>query len=63
MPIHKTANGGYQYGTHGKVYANRAGAVKQAVAIHASGYKEEKKELSHDQKMTIIKQAAKQAKK
>jgi hypothetical protein len=43
MPIHKvTKNGktGYQYGTHGTVYTSRAKAVKQAQAIHASGFKE-----------------------
>ena len=43
MPIHKvTKNGktGYQYGTHGKVYKDRADAVKQAQAIHASGFRE-----------------------
>jgi hypothetical protein len=43
MPIHKvTKNGktGYQYGTHGHIYTTRAAAVKQAAAIHASGYRE-----------------------
>jgi len=44
MPIHKAKmpNGktGYQWGTHGKVYANRAGAVRQAQAAHANGYSE-----------------------
>ncbi len=39
MPIQKT-NGGYKYGAHGHVYPTREGAVKQAQAIHASGYKE-----------------------
>ena len=43
MPIHKVTRNGktvYQYGTHGKVYKDRASAVRQAQAIHASGYKE-----------------------
>jgi hypothetical protein len=38
VPIHK-APGGWQWGQHGKVYKNRAGAVRQAQAAHASGYK------------------------
>ena len=37
MPIHKATGPrggkGWQYGTHGKVYANRADAVRQAQAI------------------------------
>jgi len=43
MPIHRaTKDGkqGWQWGTHGKVYKNRADAVKQAQAAHAHGYKE-----------------------
>ena len=43
MPIHKvTKNGktGYQWGNHGKVYKDRADAVKQAQAAHANGYQE-----------------------
>jgi hypothetical protein len=43
MPIHRVVkNGktGYQYGTHGTVYPTRQQAVKQAQAIHASGFKE-----------------------
>jgi hypothetical protein len=43
MPIHrvtKSGKTGYQYGTHGHVYATRAGAVKQAAAIHAAGFRE-----------------------
>jgi hypothetical protein len=40
MPIHKATGPrggqGYQYGTSGKVYPTRAGAVKQAQAIKAS---------------------------
>jgi hypothetical protein len=39
MPIRKVS-GGYQYGMHGKIYKNKKDAVKQAVAIHASGFKE-----------------------
>lgn len=53
MPIHKV-NGGYKWGEHGKVYSSRAGAVAQAQAAYANGYKEG---ISHDQKMTIIKKA------
>jgi len=43
MPIHKFKQGGktmYRYGTHGKAYSTREQAVKQAAAIHASGYQE-----------------------
>lgn len=39
MPIHKTKSGGWQWGTHGKVYKTRAGAARQAAAAHANGYK------------------------
>lgn len=39
MPVHKV-KGGYQFGTHGKVYPTKAQAEKQARAIYASGYKE-----------------------
>lgn len=35
MPVHKVL-GGWKYGTTGKVYKTRAGAVKQAQAIHAN---------------------------
>lgn len=38
MPIKKT-NGGYKWGSKGKVYKSRAKAVKQARAAYASGYK------------------------
>ena len=38
MPIHKTKSG-WQWGQHGKVYKTRAGAVRQAQAAHAAGYK------------------------
>ena len=54
MPIHRV-NGGYQWGESGKVYPTREGAVRQAVAAHANGYKGGG--LSHDQKMLIIKKA------
>jgi hypothetical protein len=43
MPVHKV-QGGYKYGTHGKVYPTRAQAMKQARAIHANGYKEPAKQ-------------------
>jgi len=40
MPIHRATGPrggkGYQYGTSGKVYPTRAGAVRQAQAIKAS---------------------------
>lgn len=38
MPIYKT-KGGYRWGKHGKVYKSRSGAVRQARAAYASGYK------------------------
>lgn len=41
MPIYKV-KGGYRWGKHGKVYKTRAGAVKQAQAAYASGYKKKK---------------------
>ena len=47
MPINtvKLSNGatGYKYGQSGKVYATREGAVRQAQAIHASGWSEDKR--------------------
>jgi hypothetical protein len=39
MPIMKVKQG-YKWGQHGKVYATRAQAAKQAAAAHANGYKE-----------------------
>ena len=42
MPIHKV-KGGYKWGGHGKVYKTKAGAVKQARAAYASGYKKKKR--------------------
>lgn len=41
MPIHKV-NGGYKWGKSGKVYPTRKQAVRQAIAIYASGYKDKK---------------------
>ena len=38
MPIRKV-KGGYKWGGHGKTYKSRKGAVKQAQAAHANGYK------------------------
>jgi len=38
MPVHKV-KGGYKWGKSGKVYKSKAKAVKQAIAIYASGYK------------------------
>ena len=37
MPIHKVS-GGWKWGEHGKVYANREDAEKQAAAAYANGY-------------------------
>jgi len=42
MPIRKVS-GGYKWGSSGKVYPTRAGAVRQAQAAYASGYKADKK--------------------
>jgi hypothetical protein len=38
MPIKKVP-GGFKWGNHGKTYASRVGAEKQAAAAYASGYK------------------------
>ena len=38
MPIHKVKSG-YKWGSHGKVYKTRKGAVRQARAVYAGGYK------------------------
>lgn len=38
MPI-KKVKGGYKWGSRGKIYKKRAGAVKQAKAAYAHGYK------------------------
>lgn len=38
MPIHKTSSGGFQWGSHGRIYASRAGAERQAAAAHANGF-------------------------
>ena len=38
MPIRKVT-GGYKWGSSGKVYKTKAGALRQARAIYASGYK------------------------
>jgi hypothetical protein len=40
MPVHKV-QGGWQWGTTGKVYPTRRQAAAQADAIYASGYKEQ----------------------
>jgi hypothetical protein len=41
MPIRKVT-GGYKWGSKGKVYKRKSGAVKQARAAYASGYKKKK---------------------
>jgi hypothetical protein len=38
MPI-KKVRGGWKWGSRGKVYRSRKGAVKQAAAAYAHGYK------------------------
>lgn len=38
MPIRKV-KGGYKWGSRGKVYPTKKGAIKQAKAAHANGYK------------------------
>ena len=46
MPVHKTKDGGYQWGTTGKVYygANaKKKAEEQGYAIKKSGWKEDKR--------------------
>lgn len=42
MPIRRVP-GGWKWGRHGKVYPTRKGAVKQAAAAHARGYREKVK--------------------
>lgn len=39
MPVHKVP-GGWQWGTHGKVYASKKDAVDQEQAAIANGFKE-----------------------
>lgn len=41
MPIRKVS-GGYKWGSSGKVYPTRSGAVRQAQAAYASGYTDKK---------------------
>lgn len=40
MPVHRV-KGGFRFGSSGKIYPTKAGALAQARAIYASGYKEE----------------------
>ena len=42
MPIKVTKSGGFKWGSKGHVYPTKAGAVKQAQAAHANGFKEKK---------------------
>lgn len=47
MPIQRIMQNGtpyYRYGNQGKLYRDKKDAEKQAQAIHASGFKEPKKE-------------------
>ena len=41
MPV-KKVKGGYRWGKSGKVYKKKKDAVKQGIAIIASGWKEKK---------------------
>ena len=46
MPVHKTKDGGYQWGNSGKVYKGKDAkqkAEKQGQAIRATGWKEKKR--------------------
>ncbi|HLF06076.1 MAG TPA: hypothetical protein VI893_02685 [Thermoplasmata archaeon] len=38
MPVHKV-KGGYQWGSQGKVYKDRASAERQGRAAYAAGYR------------------------
>jgi SPP1 gp7 family putative phage head morphogenesis protein len=42
MPVHKV-KGGYRWGTHGHVYKSKKGAQRQAAAIYASGWRDDRK--------------------
>lgn len=42
MPVRKV-KGGYKWGSKGKVYKDRASAVRQGQAAHASGYRGKRK--------------------
>lgn len=46
MPI-KKVQGGYRWGSSGKVYPTRQGAEKQAQAAYANGYKEDPKRKAY----------------
>ena len=39
MPIQKVAGGGWKFGDSGKIYTTKKGAMQQAKAIYAAGYK------------------------
>jgi len=41
MPVHKV-NGGFQWGTHGKVFPTKAQAERQGRAAYANGYRGKK---------------------
>lgn len=45
MPIRKV-QGGYRWGSQGKVYPTRSGAARQARAAYAAGYKPKKTKKS-----------------
>ena len=42
MPIRRV-RGGYRWGSRGKIYRSRAGAVRQARAAYAAGYRKKKR--------------------
>ena len=45
MPVRKV-EGGYKWGTKGKVYKKKSDALRQAKAVYASGYKRSTKRRS-----------------
>ncbi len=49
MPI-KKVSGGFKWGNKGKTYSNREGAVKQAQAAYANGYKGDSNEAKPSKK-------------
>lgn len=53
MPVHKVP-GGWQWGSHGKVYKNKADAEKQGQAAYANGYKGSSGSSSQDAKKQAI---------
>jgi len=53
MPVHKVP-GGYQWGSHGKVYKDKASAERQGRAAYAHGYRghsRKRRSLMKDEKL------------